>query len=191
VYEALRGPGVPLDAGIRGLMERRFGHDFAHVRVHTEERAVASARAVGALAYTVGRSIVFDRGRYAPHDAAGRGLLAHELVHTIQQSGREPPPDGWLLRVDSPASAGETEARTIAAAAALPLRSRPAITPAGSLILQRAVSTSGGDWETDHYKALKTWILTAIRLPPPWARGALTSRCDSSRTTASMPGESG
>src|SRR5690348_11678296 len=53
VYEALRGPGAPLDVGTRSLMESRLGHDFTHVRVHTDERAVASARAVGALAYTV------------------------------------------------------------------------------------------------------------------------------------------
>jgi hypothetical protein len=167
VHEALLGPSVPLDAGTRRLMERRLGHDFAHVRVHTDERAAASARAVDALAYTVGRSIVFDRGRYAPHENKGRRLLAHELVHTVQQLGREPPSGGEELRVDPPASAREDEARTIAAAAsaepqcavasrASQLLSRIQLSaPSGIAILQRAVPTFGGDWDTDHYEAVK------------------------------------
>ncbi len=163
--EALQGSGVPLEAGTRSLMERRLGHDFAHVRVHTDERAIASARAVGALAYTVGASIVFDRGRYAPREAAGRGLLAHELVHTIQQSGKAAPSGDEQLRVEPSASGGEDEAREIAALAApqrsyqstaLQLRSRlRSITPVGTAILQRAVTTSGGDWEADNYSAVQ------------------------------------
>lgn len=56
-------------------------------RRHTGARAERSARSVGALAYTVGQDIVFDAGQYSPRTAAGRTLLAHELVHTIQQSG--------------------------------------------------------------------------------------------------------
>lgn len=62
-------------------------HSFEHVRVHTDERAAESASAVGALAYTVGNHVVFGAGRYAPATRAGRELLAHELVHTIQQGG--------------------------------------------------------------------------------------------------------
>lgn len=90
--EVLRAPGARLDPGICALMEERLGHDLSAVRVHTDERAAASARAVDALAYTVGSSIVFDRGRYAPHAAEGRRLLAHELVHTVQQCGGGPRP---------------------------------------------------------------------------------------------------
>jgi hypothetical protein len=166
VHEALRGPSAPLDASTRKRMESRLGHNFAHVRVHTDERAAASARAVGALAYTVGRSIVFDRGRYAPNEDKGRGLLAHELVHTLQQSGREPPSSDEELRVDSPTSPEEGEAQTIAATSTAPHRDYPSRAsqllsrsqsnvPFGKAILQRAVPTSGGDWDTDHYEAVK------------------------------------
>jgi len=66
-------------------MEPRFGHDFSHVRVHADEQAAESARAVNALAYTVGRDIVFGRGRYAPGSTEGRRLLAHEMAHVVQQ----------------------------------------------------------------------------------------------------------
>lgn len=113
VHDVLRAPGSPLDASTRRAMQRRLGHDLGNVRVHTDERAAASARAVDALAYTVGSSIVFDSGRYAPHDSLGRELLTHELVHTIQQGLTEPGPAGEQLLVGPPDSAAESEARRI------------------------------------------------------------------------------
>ena len=54
VHDVLRSPGAPLDAQTRAFMEPRFGHDFSRVRVHTDAQAAESARAVNALAYTVG-----------------------------------------------------------------------------------------------------------------------------------------
>jgi hypothetical protein len=86
VSETLRAPGEPLDAVTRDDMENRFGHDFSRVRVHTDSGAGDSARAVDALAYTVGRDMVFAPGQYAPNTMAGRRLLAHELAHVVQQS---------------------------------------------------------------------------------------------------------
>jgi len=85
VHEVLRSPGQPLDPATRAFMEPRFGHDFSQVRVHTGPQAAESSRAVNALAYTVGRDVVFAAGRYAPHTEQGRCLLAHELTHTVQQ----------------------------------------------------------------------------------------------------------
>lgn len=85
VHEALRSPGQPLDRATRAFMEPRFGHDFSRVRIHTDGLAAESANAVAAHAYTVGGDIVFGTGRYAPGSENGRRLLAHELVHVIQQ----------------------------------------------------------------------------------------------------------
>jgi hypothetical protein len=81
VHEVLRSPGQPLEPATRVFMESRFGHDFSSVRVHSDARAAESARAVNALAYTVGRDMVFCAGQYAPQTTAGRRLLAHELAH--------------------------------------------------------------------------------------------------------------
>jgi len=53
--------------------------------LHADDRAAESARAVDALAYTVGSDIVFGAGQYAPGTATGRRLLAHELAHAVQQ----------------------------------------------------------------------------------------------------------
>ena len=79
------GGGQPLDPATRAFMEPRFGHDFSQVRVHTDERAAESARAVNALAYTVGHQIVFGAGHYTPETARSKKLLAHELAHVVQQ----------------------------------------------------------------------------------------------------------
>lgn len=85
VSEVLRTPGQPLDVAIRAFMEPRFRHDFSQVRIHTDARAAESARAINALAYTVGRDVVFGVGQYTPETITGRQLLAHELTHVVQQ----------------------------------------------------------------------------------------------------------
>lgn len=91
VHEVLRSPGQPLDAETRAYFEPRFGHDFSQVRIHTDARAVESAQAVNALAYTVGRDVVLGRRVYVPNTLEGRKLLAHELAHVVQQrDGRVP-----------------------------------------------------------------------------------------------------
>jgi LysM repeat protein len=87
VHEVLRSPGRPLDVATRAFMEPRFGHDFSQVRIHADAKAAESARAVNALAYTVGRDVVFGAARYEPGTEAGRRLLAHELAHVVQQGG--------------------------------------------------------------------------------------------------------
>jgi hypothetical protein len=73
---------------MRAAMEPALGHDFSQVRIHTDERAAESAEIFGARAYAAGRDIAFAPGQYSPETAAGRELLAHELVHVRQQSAR-------------------------------------------------------------------------------------------------------
>jgi hypothetical protein len=97
VREALSSPGRPLDSSHRAFFEGRFGHDFGDVRVHVGPLAAESARAVRAHAYTVGRSLVFDEGMYAPGTPGGRRLLAHELAHVVQQRAAAGP---WMQRAE-------------------------------------------------------------------------------------------
>lgn len=80
--------GQPLPESVRSFMEPRFDHDFSRVRVHTDAAADASARSVRAIAYTMGQQIVFRAGAFAPETTDGRRLLAHELTHVVQQTGR-------------------------------------------------------------------------------------------------------
>jgi len=89
VDRVLAGSGRPLDPALRQDMGQRFGHDFSRVRIHSGTAAEQSAREVNAHAYTVGHNIVFGAGQFAPETDEGRRLLAHELAHTIQQSGMQ------------------------------------------------------------------------------------------------------
>ena len=91
VDDVLSSNGETLDALTRQTMEERFGHDFERVRVHADAQADRSARAMNALAYTVGRHVVFAVGRFAPRSREGQRLLAHELAHVVQQSGQSAP----------------------------------------------------------------------------------------------------
>ena len=139
VHDVLRSTGTPLDAPVRTDMERRLGHDFSQVRVHTDGRAAASAQAVDAQAYTVGRSVVFGSGRYAPATAEGRDLLAHELAHVVQQ-GSAAPPSG-PLRVGAANDSAESAADRAAAGhgsaesatpSTLQLRRKVIVSPVGA-----------------------------------------------------------
>jgi len=107
---ALRGAGVPLVPHVRALLEPRFGTSFAEVRVHTDAQ---SSRDVAAVAYTMGSHLVFAPGRYAPDTPAGLRLLAHELVHVVQQRAHPGRPQG-AAAVSHPGGADEREADAVA-----------------------------------------------------------------------------
>lgn len=112
VHEVVSSGGSPLDADTRADMESRMGADFSDVRVHNDAAAHESAKGVGAHAYTVGNSVVFQRDAYDPSSPQGRTTLAHELTHVIQQ--REGPVEGTKapggIRVSDPSDRFEREA---------------------------------------------------------------------------------
>ena len=85
VHEIVRSPGLPLDAATRAFFEPRFRYDFSQVRVHADDYAKESARAINALAYTSGQHLVFGENRYPPSESSSRHLIAHELAHFVQQ----------------------------------------------------------------------------------------------------------
>ncbi len=93
VQQTINSSGQPLDGRTREFMEAYFGHDFGAVRLHTDGQATRSATDVSAQAYTVGQDVVFGAGQYAPDSIDGRQLLAHELVHTVQNRGNGGAPD--------------------------------------------------------------------------------------------------
>jgi hypothetical protein len=117
-------------------MESRFGRDFSQVRVHTDAKAAESARAVNALAYTVGEDIVFAAGQYRPSSSDGARLVAHELTHVAQQSQAARAAPVTISRPDDPA---EREAHRMADAvvnAGQPA-TVSAVSPAASPTVQR------------------------------------------------------
>jgi Domain of unknown function (DUF4157) len=82
----LPGGGERLPAETKDFFESRFGRDLGDVQVHTGSEAAASASDLHARAYTTANHIVFNDNEYAPQDAEGQRLLAHELTHVAQQS---------------------------------------------------------------------------------------------------------
>jgi outer membrane protein OmpA-like peptidoglycan-associated protein len=103
--EAHTNGGESLPDSTRAYFEPAFGRDFSQVRVHAGAHADQSAREVNAQAFTVGHNIVFAAGEYAPETAAGRKLLAHELVHTVQQGSAGPVDYTSLHRSMQPSNA--------------------------------------------------------------------------------------
>lgn len=177
VHEVLRSPGQPLDAATRAFMEPRFGHDFSGVRVHTDSRAVQSAQAVNALAYTMGRDIVFGDGLYRPRTSEGNKLLAHELAHVVQQNSSKVD-NVQTAKISEPSDALEQEADHAAqsvlagtpasvspAAAGLVQRlgANPGCTPAQANLIHQAIFNARG-WINKAIPALEGSPLSATAL---------------------------
>ncbi len=112
--DSARGRGEPMSPLLRRFFEPALGHDFSRVRIHDDGAAADLARELQAKAFTVGQDIFFAQGQF---QAGGRKLIAHELVHTLQQSGSGPvesksigAADGMgLVRREPDDSSGTTE----------------------------------------------------------------------------------
>jgi hypothetical protein len=122
VHGVIGSPGRALDPETRTFTETSFGHDFGQVRLHTDARAAASAQAVDAIAYTVGRHVVLPG---PAHAAAGSRILAHELTHVVQQEAGQATDRPHLA--SAPDHAFEREADRAAAAVTMGHGFRPAL----------------------------------------------------------------
>lgn len=83
--QEMRGGGSPLDRDLASSVGTLLNFDFSDVRIHTHDSAAAMTRQVGAEAFAMGRDIFFGAQKYDPDSNAGRTLIAHELVHVVQQ----------------------------------------------------------------------------------------------------------
>ncbi|MCP3705410.1 DUF4157 domain-containing protein [Paraburkholderia sp. CNPSo 3274] len=83
--DATCGQGEPLAPSLRRFFEPRLGHDFSRVRIHADRTAAELNRDLHAKAFAIGQDIYFGEGQSQPHPGK---LLAHELVHTLQQNKR-------------------------------------------------------------------------------------------------------
>lgn len=167
-YLRERPSGEPLPPGVRAEMEARFGEPLGDVRLHRGERAAASVAESGASAYAAGADVVFGDGAYDPDGEEGRGLLAHELTHVLQQRrhGRPSPQgsgvaDGGARRVPAGGDAAEREAernaQRVQGSAPLSASERPR-EPVQRGLLGRAAS-----WVGDRVSDAKDWALDKLR----------------------------
>lgn len=84
---AVASGGQPVPRQLRAAFEPRLNQPLSGVRLHTDATAEAAAQRIGARAYTVGSHIAFAPGEFSPADRSGQQLIAHELVHVVQQDG--------------------------------------------------------------------------------------------------------
>ncbi|MEW2081856.1 DUF4157 domain-containing protein [Streptomyces sp. NPDC005283] len=125
------GAGQPLDLSVRRELEEQLGHDFSRVRLHTDRDAGTLTELLGADAVAVGQDIFFREGTYRPGTADGQRLLAHELLHTVQnpeglgalRAGRD------LGAVSLPQQAMEREAESAAQALVRDEEQAPEVEP--------------------------------------------------------------
>jgi len=191
VRAALAGPARRLPAGVLADMEDRLGADFSDVRVHTGLAADEAAHEVEARAFTTGSRVVFGRGQYDPTSAAGKRVLAHELVHVLQQRRGPVHGTGEVLKLSDPSDRFEREAdrlaRTVSAlGSAVNLASNgraPVSRPPAATVVGRVVQR---DWQGKthvHFGPLKngcgTWMSAELHkksklvgskpnTSPPW-----------------------
>ncbi len=70
-----------------GDMSRAYGTDLSDVNIHTDEAAAQKTAGAGVDAFASGKDVFFAKGAFDAAKPESRGLLAHELSHTMQQSG--------------------------------------------------------------------------------------------------------
>ncbi|HEX9730652.1 MAG TPA: DUF4157 domain-containing protein [Thermoanaerobaculia bacterium] len=84
-----KGKGQPLPDETRMEMETGFRADFGGVRIHTGADAEGMSRELRAQAFTHGKDVFFNAGKFEPDTVRGKTLLAHELTHVVQQGAAE------------------------------------------------------------------------------------------------------
>jgi hypothetical protein len=111
IYRILSRGGQPLPPELRRELEDWLGVDLGRVRLHLDAEASATAVALNARAYTLGRHVVFRSGQYRPWHSTGFQLLIHEMVHAIQQGFVDLCGNWWAIDPDPD---GEAQARAVA-----------------------------------------------------------------------------
>ncbi|TQV87426.1 DUF4157 domain-containing protein [Aliikangiella coralliicola] len=81
-----KGMGHSLPGKTKNFMESHFKKDFSGVRIHTDNEANNISQKLNAQAFTLGKHIYFNAGKFNPESKQGKHLLAHELTHVVQQN---------------------------------------------------------------------------------------------------------
>ena len=80
------GKGRRIPGRTLSQMQSAFGQDFSQVSIHTDQQSAEMNKELNAQAFTHGRDIYFNSGKYDPDSSQGKKLLAHELTHVVQQN---------------------------------------------------------------------------------------------------------
>jgi peptidoglycan hydrolase-like protein with peptidoglycan-binding domain len=84
--QSTKGQGSKLEGTVQREMESHLGSDLSGVNIHTGGDAQQMSGDINAKAFAHEQDVYFNEGQYNPSSEQGKGLLAHELTHTVQQS---------------------------------------------------------------------------------------------------------
>ncbi len=141
----IRRSGQPLPPAVQARMEAAFGHDFSHVRIHTDAAAARAAQDIQARAFAVGSQVYFGAGQFSPDTPQGQAVLAHELAHVEQaDQGRLPVAPSEGLSISTPADKAEVEAVARARTVTSALAGLPADAAASADITSPEQAAPGG-----------------------------------------------
>ncbi len=114
--QSASGGGGKLDEGVQQHLEQNLGADLSSVRIHTDGEADRLSKSVNAIAFTTGQDIFFSSGSYNPNSSEGKHLIAHEVVHTVQQSSGAVAgtSTGSGVSISDPSDAFEQQAEQVA-----------------------------------------------------------------------------
>ena len=164
-----------LDNENKPALENFLSADLSHVRVHNNPASHGASNAINANAYTTGNHIFLGGAANSMSPVQRKSLLAHEVVHTIQQKSLSAATVQAKSIVDSPSSVHEQEADSIAGAfvqsqntegyrsSALQMRSNMRISSVTNPVIQRKLTTSGGDWDTVKYEKVEPAKANGLR----------------------------
>lgn len=154
-----------LPSKLQSNMESSFGHDFSNVGIHTNSQKAVQ---MNARAFTQNEQVHFAPGEFNPNSAGGQNLIGHEFTHIAQQRAGVVKPTKALKKgvmvnedksLESEADsfgkkAVRGEAISKYRSAGLGMRSSVRTAQAKSNVVQMAVSTMGGTWDTDNYSLI-------------------------------------
>jgi hypothetical protein len=167
-----RNENLPED--LQTKMEDSFGQDFSNVNIQKNSQESVD---LNARAFTKGDSIHFAPSEFNPNSEKGKNLIGHEFAHVTQQrSGVVKPTSvmgkGFNLNDDRGL---EREADSFGQKAvkgepipkykssSLGIRNKVRVDQAKSNVIQRAVTTWGGDWDTSKYDLVTPATSTGLR----------------------------
>ena len=81
----MRG-GIPIHQPLRTFFEESYNYDFDRVRLHTDTSAKKLTDILNVKAITIGNHIFFGSKIFSLNNGWGKRILAHELVHVVQQA---------------------------------------------------------------------------------------------------------
>ena len=102
----------PLPLSLRAFIHQSFGTTFCDVRIYRGPAAARLCSLLHASALVVNGNIIFAEGNYEPHTLAGQRILAHEIIHLLQQQQCRPTESEFIL-IGDPNDPYEVEAERL------------------------------------------------------------------------------